>query len=276
MSHGGFNIKKPISGSPAKKLSPSKSKSPGTGAAAPKAFTNITEVVQNRDGKPQVVYSMGNRDEKLLIQLAQKAFNTEFSTYYFDRDGNPVTVKVGQDDEQITVKVANVTAIYKPAHTGTRRELTSGGLRFKNKNIPKYLACTVATKKQLEQLDERMSSFQHDLTGLESFKEDLISPDDWEVSGVEKTINVTICSQAAFINGNGVDLVKDYILESVDEVIGEEVKGIDSPGVTYYWGCNSEYAAWVIQPDKVDDFIELCKVNNILGEVTNPPALEGA
>jgi len=67
MSHGGFNIKKPTSDSPAKKLSPSKSKSPGTGGAAAKAFTNITEVVKTRDGKPQVVYSMGNRDEKLLI-----------------------------------------------------------------------------------------------------------------------------------------------------------------------------------------------------------------
>mmetsp|Transcript_24986 Transcript_24986/g.84020 ORF Transcript_24986/g.84020 Transcript_24986/m.84020 type:complete len:124 (-) Transcript_24986:164-535(-) len=121
-----------------------------------------------------------------------------------------------------------------------------------------------------------MSSFQHDLTGLESSKETLISAADWEVSDVLKTVNVTISKQAAFINGNGVDLVKDCILDSVDEVIGEEVKGIDSPGVTYHWGYNSEYAAWVIQPDKVDDFIELCKVNNILGEVTDPSALEGA
>ncbi|KAJ1457024.1 hypothetical protein M885DRAFT_563285 [Pelagophyceae sp. CCMP2097] len=96
-----------------------------------------------------------------------------------------------------------------------------------------------------------MSSFQHELTGLESFKETLISAADWKVPDVLKTVNITICDQAAFINGNGVDLVKDFILDSVDEVIGEE-------------------------PDKVDDFIEFCKVNNILGEVTDPSALEGA
>jgi hypothetical protein len=134
----------------------------------------------------------------------------------------------------------------------------------------------VATPDQLEQLDKRMSSIQHELTGFESSKETLISAADWKVPDVLKTVNITICDQAAFINGNGMDLVKDFLLDSVDEVVGEEVKGIDSPGVTYHWGYNSEYAVWVIQPDKVNDFIEFCKVNNILGEVTDPSALEGA
>ncbi|KAJ1446808.1 hypothetical protein M885DRAFT_577081 [Pelagophyceae sp. CCMP2097] len=124
MSHGGFNIKKNTSDSPAKKLSPSKSKSPkspGTGAAAAKPFTNITEVVTNRDGKPQMMYSMGNRDEKMLIPLAQMTFDKNLSTFYPDRDGNPVTVKVGQDAQQITVKVINVTAIYRSSHIGPEK-----------------------------------------------------------------------------------------------------------------------------------------------------------
>jgi hypothetical protein len=121
-----------------------------------------------------------------------------------------------------------------------------------------------------------MSSIQHELTGFESSKETLISAGDWEVPGALKTVNITTCDQAAFVDGNGIDLVKDILYEFVDEVVGEEVKGIDSPGVTYHWGYNSEYAVWVIQPDKVDDFIEFCKVNNILGEVTDPSALEGA
>ncbi|KAJ1448841.1 hypothetical protein M885DRAFT_537641 [Pelagophyceae sp. CCMP2097] len=203
--------------------------------------------------------SMGNRDEKLLIPLAQMTFDMDLSTFYPDRDDNPVTVKVSQDAQQITVKVINVTAVYKSSHIGTEKELTAGGLRFKNKSIRKYLTCTMATPEQLEQLDKRMSSFQHELTGLESSKETLISAADWKVPDVLKTVNITICDQAAFINGNGMDLVKDFLLDSVDEVIGEEVKGTDSPG-----------------PDKVDDFIEFCKVNNILGEVTDPSALEGA
>ncbi|KAJ1444514.1 hypothetical protein M885DRAFT_580744 [Pelagophyceae sp. CCMP2097] len=124
MSHGGFNIKNPTSNSPAKKLSPSKSKSPkspGTGAAAAKPFNNITEVVTNNDGKSQITFSMGNRDEKMLLQLALLALDKDLSSFYEDREGNAVTVKVGHDAQQNTVKVINVTAIYKPNHSGPEK-----------------------------------------------------------------------------------------------------------------------------------------------------------